>query len=371
MSVKKTFLKILLLFIGQIVFGQSTEKAIEIIQPQTIYLKPAFSFTSGSRQVIPISLPKNTIRWYYCFSAYRNKEDVQKVSRTYNLFSKLSLMIDQTGTTATAISLMGNPPGSDYCHVYLMNSINDVNKFENKTDYVGNQFDFNRQGSRKNFVSGIVDINEQSNLTGIQYLGFKNLDLNNGVNVYLQVVAIVYNEPSTNGWTVSVKQKVYEKMKDKFSAAAGNQFKQSDIDNLSGCIMTKITQNYSPEQIAGLAEYELNSRLSNFADSCSNELKLDFSNVDTSQKVIDKNNLVGKWRDQNSTFSIMNFGYLSIQWDNGSSKFGSWKIEGNKLSFSFDSWKSADEYMVLELTNNNLKYKGIGNDTTTWNATKL
>jgi hypothetical protein len=220
-------------------------------------------------------------------------------------------------------------------------------------------------------MSGNVDINDQSNLTGTQYLGLKNLDLNNGVNVYLQVVAIVYNEPSTNGWTGSVKQKVYEKMRDNISAAAGNQFKQSDIDNLSGCIMTKITQNYSPEQITGLAEYELNSRLSNFADSCSNELKLDFSNVAASQKVIDKSNLIGKWRDQNSTFSIMNFGYLSIQWDNGTSKLGSWKIEGNKLSFSFNSWKSADEYRIIELTDNNLRYQGIGNDTTTWNATKL
>jgi hypothetical protein len=371
MIFKKLSFRITLLLVGQIVFGQSTEKAIEIIQPQTFYLKPAFSITGGSRQVIPIPLPKNTIRWYYCFSAYRNKEDVQKVSRTYNLFSKLSLMIDQTGTTAAAISLMGNPPGSDYCHVYLMNSINDVNKFESKTDYRGDQFDFNRQGSRKNFMSGNVDINDQSNLTGTQYLGLKNLDLNNGVNVYLQVVAIVYNEPSTNGWTGSVKQKVYEKMRDNISAAAGNQFKQSDIDNLSGCIMTKITQNYSPEQITGLAEYELNSRLSNFADSCSNELKLDFSNVAASQKVIDKSNLIGKWRDQNSTFSIMNFGYLSIQWDNGTSKLGSWKIEGNKLSFSFNSWKSADEYRIIELTDNNLRYQGIGNDTTTWNATKL
>lgn len=371
MIFKKLFFRIMFLLIGQIVFGQSTEKAIQIIQPQTVYLKPAFSITSGSRQVIPIPLPKNTIRWYYCFSTYRNKEDEQKVSRTYNLFSKLSLMIDQTGTTATAISLMGDPPGSDYCHIYLMNSINDVNKFENKDDYLGKQFSYNRQGSRKNFVSGIVDINDQSSLTGWQYLGLKNLDLKNGVNVYLQVVAIVYNEPSTNGWTVSVKQKVYEKMRENISASLGSQVKQSDIDNLSGCIMTKITQKYSPLQISSFAEYELNPIFANFAEGCSNELKLDFSNVVTGQKEIDKNKLIGKWRDQNSTFSLMDFGYLSIQWNNGTSKFGSWKIEGNKLSFSFDSWKSADEYIVIELSSNSLKYKGIGKDTTSWNATKL
>lgn len=355
----------------QPLLAQNFEKAVEVVQPQTIYVNSAVSMSGKSRKVISFQLPPNTIRWYYCFSAYRNSQDVQSVRNTYNLFSKLSLIIDQTGTTATAISMIGSPPGANYCDVYLLSSSNDASSFESKSDYYGGTYYYNRQGSRQNFVSGVVDITDQNFLSGWQYIGLKNPDLNDGVNVVLQIVAIVYNEPQTNGWTVSVKQQTYEKLKSNMVQSFAGQVKQNDIEDLCGCIMTKLTQSYPPQQVAAFAEYELKPIFTKFAESCYNELQLDFSNVVAVQSIINQKKLIGKWRDQNSTFTIMEYGMLSIQWDNGSFKFGNWKVENGKLQFQFDSGKRIDEYLVIELTDDRLKYKSITGDATIWDAKKL
>lgn len=355
----------------QPLLAQNFEKAVEVVQQQTIYVNSAVSISGKSRKVISFQLPPNTIRWYYCFSAYRNSQDVQSVRNTYNLFSKLSLLIDQTGTTATAISMIGSPPGANYCDVLLLSSSNDASSFESKSDYYGGTYYYNRQGSRQNFVSGVVDITDQNFLSGWQHIGLKNPDLNDGVNVVLQIVAIVYNEPQTNGWTVTVKQQVYEKLKSNMLQSFGGQVKQNDVENLCGCIMTKLTQSYSPQQVSAFAEYELKPIFTKFADGCYNELQLDFSNVVAVQSIIDQKKLIGKWRDQNSTFTIMEYGMLSIQWDDGSFKFGNWKVENGKLQFQFDYGKRIDEYLVIELTDNKLKYKSVKGDATIWDAAKL
>lgn len=370
MTAIKPSLTIILFFVTAFASSQSTEKPVELIQSQTIYVNSAVSLSGKSRKVISFQLPANTIRWYYCFSTFRNEQDVQNVRNTYNLFSKLSLIIDQSGTTASAISLIGTPPGTNYCDVYLLSSSNDVSVFESKSDYLGSSYYYNRQGSRQNFVSGVVDVTDPSNLSGWQYLGLKNTDLNDGVNVVLQVVAIVYSEPSTNGWTVSVKQQVYEKLKSNMTQSLAGQVKQSDIENLSGCIMSKLTQNYTPQQISALAEYELKPIFAKFGEGCYNELGLDFSNVTPVQTVVDPKKIVGKWRDQNSTFSIMDYGMLSITWDNGKFAFGNWKIDGSKLQFSFDYGKRIDNYLILELSDTKLRYKGECGDATIWEATK-
>lgn len=94
--IKQTVLFIFFLFFIRITaVGQTTEKAIELIQPQTIYVNSVVSMAGKSRKVISFQLPQNTIRWYYCFSAFRNAQEVQNVKNTYNLFSKLCTILHQ------------------------------------------------------------------------------------------------------------------------------------------------------------------------------------------------------------------------------------------------------------------------------------
>ena len=84
------------------------------------------------------------------------------------------------------IQLLGNPPGSDYCDILLLDFENS-RLFETKYDYA-----YYKEGSRENFESGIVKID--CCIRGKWYIGFKNNDNSHGVNVAVQAVAIVKEE---------------------------------------------------------------------------------------------------------------------------------------------------------------------------------
>ena len=75
------------------------EVAVQVIAPQTQVVNSMAGKLLGKKNQVSIAfqLPKNTIRWFYIFSASRNKEDVQRIHKGCNLFANLSYIIDQTG----------------------------------------------------------------------------------------------------------------------------------------------------------------------------------------------------------------------------------------------------------------------------------
>lgn len=364
-------LSFLFSLIAGVAFSQRTEKFVEVIQPQEIYVNSASSFSGSSRKVISFQLPEKTIRWYYSFAAYRNEQANKNKSDKYNLLGKLSYAVDKTGATASLISVIGNPPGTDYCDVYLLSSNYDVQVFESKGDYSGKTYSYSRQGSRKNYISGVVDISDSQYISGWQHIGLKNPDLNDGVIVDLQVVAVVYDEPTTNGWTPSIRQKAYEAVNLRLKGVFAGQLKEVEINKLSACIVSQFTQKLSPQQFAGYAEFELNTIFSELGEYCSSDLKIDLTNVIPAQATLNEEYIFGKWQDQNSTFTISKGGNYSIVWDNGSFKFGKWKLEGSKLSFILDFGNRTDEYTILQLSDTELKYIGTGSDKTVWLAKKV
>jgi hypothetical protein len=272
---------------------------------------------------------------------------------------------------AGVLNLIGTPPGTDYCNVYLLRSSDDVSVFESKGDYSGKTYYYSRQGSRENYVSGIVDIDDSNYLSGRQYLGLKNTDLNDGVVVNLQVVAVVYDEPTVNGWTPSVKQNAYELIQGQFSKMFAGQVSENDVSRLSACITKQFTEQFNPQQMSGYAKFELSEIFSKIGEGCSRDLNLDLTHVIPAQNSFDEKHIIGKWRDQNSTFTFFETGNINIKWDNGNFKLGKWEIEGNKLVFILDFGKRRDEYIILELTGSQLKYIGVGEDKTVWSAKRI
>lgn len=244
-----------------------TEMAVEVIQPQAICVNSVTAWNGTTRRVIPIKLPENTIRWYYSFSASRNKEDINIVTSTFNLFAKISFLLDQTGTTATAISVLGRPPGTDYCDVFLLSSGNDVTSFENKLS-----FSYNRQGSREGFVSGVVDVTDRRLSSGWQYIGLRNNDFNDAVNVLIQVVAIVKLEPKTNGWTAVQRQQLYDSLKLDMSNTLDSSLNSDQINDICSCLTDRITTTYKPEDLSMYAKYELGAIFKKLTMTCIDEV---------------------------------------------------------------------------------------------------
>lgn len=152
------------------------------------------SFMGGkSRVTIPIKLPKNTTEWYYRFSASRDPQDIENVKNNFKLIAELTttlLGLSGTGTIVTEgiFNALAQPPGADYCDVYLLTNESRGN-FESKDD--GN-WRFFPDATRQNFKSGNVRVTCCSQ--GQFYLGIKNPSSTNGISVSIEVVALTVTE---------------------------------------------------------------------------------------------------------------------------------------------------------------------------------
>lgn len=139
-----------------------------------------------SRISLPIVLPKNTVEWYYTFSASRNEEVINKTKETFNIAGELSKIVDPTGILNIGIDLLTKPPGGDVCDIYLLDATN-RNSFEAKTEYKCYP-----EGSRENIMSGVIQI-KKLNFSNL-YLGIKNPDSGVGIFVAIEIAAIVLEE---------------------------------------------------------------------------------------------------------------------------------------------------------------------------------
>ncbi|TRX61171.1 hypothetical protein FNH22_03705 [Fulvivirga sp. M361] len=167
---------------------------VEVIQkPQKFYINSGShaTFKGGkSRVVIPLRFPENTVKWYYEFSASRDEDQIDNVTNALSLASELSTLVDQSGLLGFGIDQLTQPPGSDYCDVYLLDHENS-SPFTSKVEY-----SYYTEGTRENLTSGVVEIECCINLP--TYLGLKNPDNLHGRHVVVEVAAIVKEE----GWVM-------------------------------------------------------------------------------------------------------------------------------------------------------------------------
>ena len=139
-----------------------------------------------SRIILPVNLPFNTIEWYYEFSASRNENDVISTMNSFALLKELTSYAEDKNSMLNAVSNLTPPPGANICDVYLVDKLN-AELFRDKKEF---QFDMN--GSRENYKSGVVTISEVTNKQ--VYLAIKNPDNVYGIHVAFQIVAIVKNQ---------------------------------------------------------------------------------------------------------------------------------------------------------------------------------
>ena len=147
------------------------------------------TFRNGTNEVvIPINIPKESLEWYYSFSASRNKAEVEANMKKGDLLNKLTTALNGIDPTTTAINIGMNlliaPPGADYCDVYLLDHYN-MSLFKNDND----QMRYILEGSRENLKSSTIKV--KCCMDGQQYyLGIQNRDTMNGVHVGVEVIAV-------------------------------------------------------------------------------------------------------------------------------------------------------------------------------------
>jgi len=153
------------------------------------------NFKGGqSRVAIPVTLPPNTVEWYYTFSASRDEALIKKTAEQLQLGKELTtLLVKASGAglvagkaTSIAVNNLTQPPGSDYCDIVLLDHEN-RGLFLAKAEYRHYPV-----GSRSNLKSGVVKLTDFSQ--GTWYLGIRNPDTWTGINTVVQVVAVVLEE---------------------------------------------------------------------------------------------------------------------------------------------------------------------------------
>lgn len=165
---------------------QKERKVVQVMTPQTFYLNGGTRATFGgkSRTWFNISLPQNTVEWYYSFTTTKGENS----KATIGLLSQLTRLYDPTGMTAIATNAILTPSGAGVCDIYLMDRKN-ADAFSEKVDNWGGTYYYQVTGSRENFKNGTVQIKDI--LTGNWCLGFKNPSSTEGISITFEVVAIV------------------------------------------------------------------------------------------------------------------------------------------------------------------------------------
>jgi hypothetical protein len=197
---KNTIASVILLVTGVTSRAQPSNyiyKIEPLHKKQSFYLTAGASsvFGSGkSREAVQIDLPPNTVEWYY--SVTTSPDKTQAVDN--NLTAQLAkYLVPESGIKPYAALSLVAPNGTAACDFSVFFSPVEVNKFLAEQPAVGMIL----KDSRKNFVSGVVQVRDF--IFGTCYLTMRNPSAVQGINITVEVVAIVKEAPDQTATAAS------------------------------------------------------------------------------------------------------------------------------------------------------------------------
>ena len=244
-----------------------TQKAIKILEPQSFYLNGGAKSMAGgnSRTGFKIDLPQNTVEWYYAFTTEPNKNSNQNLQ----LEKQLSYILSASGFTSNIVNLIKIPIGQGLIDIYLTDR-RGYNLFFEK-DFLGmwkyTAPGHSIEGSTINAKDGKIKIDDIR--TGSHFLVIRNTSATTGINIKLEVVAIV-EEIITDMtvWDKRSKDLLFNSFK-KDIQKAYPYYSEDKVDEITGCVIEKITSELKPSDVNTLAEYELKKLIKNHYSNCS------------------------------------------------------------------------------------------------------
>jgi tetratricopeptide (TPR) repeat protein len=240
---------------------QKVRKVVQVMTPQTFYLNGGARASMGgkSRTWFNISLPQNTVEWYYSFSTTKGESS----TATIGLLSQLTKLYDPTGMTAIATNAIFTPTGAGVCDIYLMNRKN-ADAFLEKVDNWGGSFSYQVSGSRQNYKNGTVQVRDIT--SGNWCLGFKNPSSTEGLSITFEVVAIVEEtETNLSEWSTETKTKLFDNYKKNLIA---NKVDEKVAIEIANCVVNKMTTEYKPSDFSNKSESQINEIEKQLAESC-------------------------------------------------------------------------------------------------------
>jgi len=255
---------ILILFLSNYCFSQlatTAYKVVPILATQNFYLNSFTRIGGITKTTLKIDLPQNTVEWYYIFSTSPNKNANNNLELVENLTNLV--LSDPTGFSGKVVTSLVAPTGVGVCNIYLMDGQNSL-AFENAFA----DFNYKTTGSRENFTSGIIQIR---NITsGSWYLGFQNPSSTTGMNVSVEVAAVVLEQNvDYNVWTNETKNSFYSTFYDSFIQ---ENVEQDLSKYLANCLSDQIIAQTTPNDFNNLADNERETFITTIYEKCVAEL---------------------------------------------------------------------------------------------------
>lgn len=252
------------LFFGLTTFGQSYTT---VLKPQSVVSQRLISLNGGlrasaggkSRTVIPINLPQGTTEWYYSFSTNPAGSGTKNL---HLLMQVTAAVTDPTKLSSVVLSNVEIPSGSQTVDVYLLDQRN-ADAFINKVDNNGGTYYYSREGSVTATRQASVKISQVNNTP--MYIGIKNPSSLEGVDVTIEVVAIVSTKEYNDNWTKENLDKIY-------SYCLGTYINRSlETEQICNCVRDKIVGQYTPSSFDQMYESGRQNYIKKEAIKCATE----------------------------------------------------------------------------------------------------
>lgn len=224
-------------------------------------MNSATNIGGKTRVYYKINLPVNTVEWYYIFTTSPNIK-----GSNLNLFKQISTILVANPVASILANSLSVDSGEHPIDVFLMDNkgFSDFNEKGMFGNYANSRPSHYPDGSVLNSKEGKIKINNINK--GSFYLGIRNPSINIGVNVKIEVVAIVEEVVTDNNkWSKETKELLYNQL---IADLKKNNFSDEKIQSYANCLMTKITKEYSPKDFSEMANYEVTEIFNRFNSEC-------------------------------------------------------------------------------------------------------
>lgn len=187
----------------------------------------------------------------------------------------------------------------------------------------------------------------------------------------------------SNEWTKDDRNNIYNDCMGYIGKYQNLSTEQKE--SISLCYLDEITKKYTKKDYQSKIDIEIKKIRETTLTLCSKNLGIELSETkkeetkkeetkkETTSSNPTKEMLTGHWKDENSEFWLFETGDYKMQYSNGKTAKGTWKIDGDQLNLYKDKLFGTSEmvFKILVFTNDKFVYQSIKSKKDTFTATRI
>ena len=187
----------------------------------------------------------------------------------------------------------------------------------------------------------------------------------------------------SNEWTKDDRNNIYNDCMGYIGKYQNLSTEQKE--SISLCYLDEITKKYTKKDYQSKIDIEIKKIRETTLTLCSKNIGIELSETkkeepkkeepkkETTSSNPTKEMLTGHWKDENSEFWLFETGDYKMQYADGKTAKGTWKIDGDQLNLYKDKLFGTSEkvFKILVFTNDKFVYQSIKSKKDTFTATRI